>query len=285
MFRLSAFGTVSLEHYNQIDNSGSGVTPVAYQALPEGGALDLFGARQTRPGTVERVKSLRLRGSDEADLEDLYLELLGLAGKRDKLYRKNAAGDLEWQYARLVEVTAVYSYELAQFRVVHDVDLRFVTQNETWRGDAAAWYLNQAYQLNDGLAFNSGISWELTSSPKVVTISEGESTDKGRAPVRAIKVTVMAGNAAMTAFSAVRTSGETLTWAGTLDAGKALVIDCGLMQVTNDGADAYDELTFSATADMAAWFTLQPGDNEITLTWTGGGTGATISFEFYEAWY
>jgi hypothetical protein len=44
-------------------------------------------------------------------------------------------------------------------------------------------------------------------------------------------------------------------------------------------------LNFAPTADMAAWFTLQPGDNEITVFRVGGGEDAKITFEYYEAWY
>lgn len=289
MFRLVKFGTLSLEHYNQVDNIGGGAAPAGYQALPEGGALDMYGSRQTRPGTVERVKSLRLRGEDAQDLEDLYLQLLALGGTRAKLYRRDAAGNLEWQYARLAEVAAQYNYEMAQYRLIHDVDLRFITQDATWRAETqtleqatSAWYLNDGYDLNDGLYFNGALS---DGAPGSKTIQVGLTTDPGRAPVKAITITVTAGDAELTALTIARTSGETLEWAGSLAIGKSLVIDTGTMRVTNDGADAYDELTFTATADMAAWFTLQLGSNILTITPTGGGVGLLINFQFYEARY
>lgn len=89
----------------------------------------------------------------------------------------------------------------------------------------------------------------------------------------------------MSAITIARTGGESITFSGTILANKTLVIDTGTMQVTNDGVDAYDDLTLSPTADLAAWFALEPGSNTITVTFTGGGAGKQISFSYYEVWY
>ena len=78
--------------------------------------------------------------------------------------------------------------------------------------------------------------------------------------------------------------GESLTFSGTVAANKTLVIDTGTMQVKNDGVDAYDDLAFTPTADLATWFSLLPGSNALTITYTGA-TGGDIEFAYYEAWY
>lgn len=284
MYRLISFGFVDLEHYNQVDAVGSGSTPVSYRSMPEGGALDGFGSQQKHPGMVERTKSIRLRGSTETSLEQLYFGLLSLRGKRDRLYRRTVSGDIHWQYARLVEVTANRSYEHSRYRFIQDLELRFVTQEAFWRGDyGGEWLLDSGEYFDTGLAFDSAQMYNLDSSPTEITISIG--TEAGRAPTRAVRIKVTAGSSAITAITITRAAGESLIFDGTIDAGKTLIIDTGTMQVTNDGADAYDDLSLSPTADLAVWFALEPGDNDLTVTFTGGGTGSTIEFNYYEAWY
>jgi hypothetical protein len=284
MYRLTRFRDIELVHNNQVDNVGSGTTPIAYHALPEGGALDQFGGQQKNPGVVERVKSIRLRGSTEADLETLYFQLLALRGKRDRLYRVTATGDIHWIYARLVEVSAERHYEQTKYRFIQDLSLRFVTQETFWRGDfGGVWYFDDGESFDSGLAFDSGQTYDLVSSPETITISVD--TDAGRAAIRAVTLRVTAGSSAITSISIVRTGGETLTFGGTIAAGDELVIDTGTMQVTNNGVDAYDDLTLSSTADLASWFALELGANELTVTFSGGGTGSTIDFRYYEAWY
>lgn len=284
MYRLIRFGTVSLEHYNQVDTVGTGVTPTAYQALPDGGALDNFGDQQKHPGAVERSISRRLRGTSQANLESLFLQLSALRGTRAKLFRRTVSGDIHWQYARLIELSAQRNYELTQYKLLQDIELRFVTQEATWRGDlGGVWYLDSGEYLDSGLAYDSGESYALDASPKSINIVIG--TDKGRAPIRAVRIKVTAGNAPITAMTIARSGGESLTFSGTLAAGKSLVIDTGTLQVTNDGNDAYASMVFSPTANMAVWFSLQAGTNALTVTFSGGGTGSTIDFTYYEAWF
>jgi len=284
MYRLIRFGQIDLEHYNQVDTIGSGITPTAYQAMPDGGALDLFGDQQKQPSTVERSKSMRLTAATEAALETLFLQLMALRGKRDRLFRRTASGDIHWMYARLVEITAERSHEQARYKRIQDISLRFVTQEAFWRGDfGGIWYLDAGEYLDAGLAFDSGQTYSLSSSPTLLTITIG--TNAGRAPSKSVRITVNAGTSAMSAITIARTGGESIAFGGTIGANKSLVIDTGTMQVLNDGVDAYDDLTLLPTADLAAWFALETGDNDITITFTGGGTGKEIAFAYYEEWY
>ncbi|MCE7885311.1 MAG: hypothetical protein DYH08_15890 [Actinobacteria bacterium ATB1] len=180
MYRLIRFGMIDLEHYNQVDAVGSGAAPFAYQSLPEGGALDLFGNRQTHPGAVERTKSLRLRGDTEATLETLYFELLAARGKRDRLYRRTAIGDIHWQYARLAEVAAHRSYEQTKYRFIQDLELRFATQEAFWRGNfGGAWNLDSGEYLDAGLAFDSAETYNLDGSEsKNMMMGRGGQTEQ-----------------------------------------------------------------------------------------------------------
>lgn len=288
MYRLKQFGLTDIEYLNQVDQVGSGLSPSSYMPLPDGGAIDGYASRQMRPGVVDRTKQMRLYSSDQAALEAIYLTLLSLKGKRDKLYRRTSQGDIHWQYARLVEINGEYTYELTPYRRLQDIALHFVTQDAAWRG---AYHTGNELTFDSGLYFDTGLVFDsalghsLSASPDSYTVTVGAASDPGRAIVRALKITIDAGNSIMSNVTIARTGGESLTYTGNIPSGGSLAIDCGLMAVTCTGvSNAYNNLTISATADMAAWFTLQPGDNTITVTYTGGGTGKKISFEFYEAW-
>lgn len=278
MYRLIRFGTVSLEYYNPMDDIGSGETPSSYSSLPEGGAIDNFGGLQKHPGVVERVKTITIYDDSEVIATNLYLQLLALRGKRDRLYRRTLAGDIHWMYARLKEVKA------RRDRFAQKLDLRFETQEALWRGDfGGIWYFDAGEYFNSGLAFDSAQSFALDASPKSITVTTSD--DTGRAPIRALQMQVTAGSSAITSITIARAGGESLTFSGTIVAGDVLLIDTGTMRVTNDGVDAYDDLTLSPTADLTAWFSLAAGANALTVTYTGGGTGSTIDFTYYEAWY
>ena len=98
-------------------------------------------------------------------------------------------------------------------------------------------------------------------------------------------MTINPGNATMSNITIARTGGESLYYSGSLAAGELLVINTGSMQVMKSGVDAYGNLTFTPTADLATWFSLLPGDNAMSVSWTGGGTGAEIDFVYTEDWY
>jgi hypothetical protein len=290
MYRLIRFGITDLEYTNQVDTVGSGATPMSYVGLPEGGALDGYGSGSKQPGVVERSKRVRLNAPNAAALEAAYFGLMGLRGKRDKLYRRTVLGDIHWMYARLVELIADRSYEQARYQTIQDIELRFACQEATWRGSyRGSWVLDSGVYLDSGYDLDTGETRSMGASPDTFTISAGSSSDSGRAPVRSLSITVTngAGATAITAMAIInQTTGDSLTFSGNLPAGKALNINAGTMQVRNDGVDAYASLTLAPAANMASWFTLVPGNNSMRVAYTGGTGGAnpTISFDFYEAW-
>lgn len=291
MYRLVKFGTTALEYANQVDTIGSGATPVSYFGLPEGGALDGYGGASKQPGVVERSKVMRLTAGSEAGLEGAFFGLLGLRGRRERLYRRTAGGDIHWMYARLVEVAAERNFEQARYRLIQDVELRFACQEATWHGAwRGGWALDGGVYLDSGYDLVGSEVFVLDEEGRVtwtVTIGSGEA---GRAATRAVRILI--ANHGATAVTGVTvanaTSGDEVEFSGTLGAGSTLLIDTGRMQATIDGADAYDDLVLAPGADMAAWFTLLPGDNYITVTRVGGTGGEgwpEITFEFFEEWY
>ena len=286
MYRIIGFGTTNLEHYNQVDTIGSGATPTSYFNLAEGGAVDGYGSAVKNPGSVERVKTIRLFAATEAALQAQFFGLLKLRGTRDKLYRRTVTNEIQWVYARLAELTASRTYELTRFKYVQDVELRFICQDATWRGDwSAAWTLNSGIRLNTGYRLDSSAIYSLASGTAGIDLTI--SADVGRATVRSILFNIRAGSAvAMTGVTIARTGGETLTYTGTIPINGVLAINTGTMRVTCTGVtNPYSLLTFASTADMAAWFTLPTGTVHITITPGAYGTGAQAEILYNEAWY
>jgi hypothetical protein len=287
MYRLIRFGTTDLEYRNQIDTIGSGPTPVNYFNLPEGGAIDGFGSADKNPGMVERVKQTQLSARTDLALANLFYGLMALRGKRDKLFRRTSQGYYQWQYARLIEIVASRDYQLTRYQWIQDIELHFACQDAFWRGrNRRFWTLNSGVKLNSGYSLNPLQVYALATSPAAVTFTVGATTDAGRAAVRSMQIIVSAGAASMSNVTIARTGGESLTYTGTIPSGGQLIIDTGTMQVSCTGVSgAYVNLTFNPAADMAAWFTLVPGSNTVTITYTGGGTGKAIEFVFNDCWY
>ncbi len=290
MYRLVKFGPISLNYYNQIDPIGSGETPVAFQTLPEGGALDSFGRMTKHPGAVERVKTVRVFGQTRSQLEERYFELLALRGRKDMLFRETVSGEYHHIMARMAEIDGSNDFSLSRFKLFQDLELRFVTQDAFWRGEhQGGWFLDSGIYLNTGLNLDNGNPITLTSSPTNLTVYNGANQAPGRAPVRAMQIVFKTGTTGINAgtLSISRSGGETLEFDGAIAANKELLIDTGAMQVILDGADAYDDLDFAPTADKAVWFCLEPGANQITVEFTksGAGTNPTIEFIYDEAWY
>lgn len=75
---------------------------------------------------------------------------------------------------------------------------------------------------------------------------------------------------------------EHLVYIGSIAAGESLVIDCGEQSAKNDGVG--DSAHFSRGADHKydGWMQLEPGDNTVEVTRTGGGATSSISFSFYD---
>ena len=286
MYRLTQFDTLSLTHANQVDSIGSGELKTAYHPLPDGGALDLLGDAQIYPGVTEITKTVRLTAATESALSELYFSLLALTGKPYKLYRELVDGTRHWVWARM-SINGSRAYEQAKFKRIQDVSITFKTNEAIWRGDRVGyWFFDTGEYFDDDpvLYFDDATPISLPSSPTVFTESVGLATDAGRAPVRAMTLIIDTGDAPMSNITIQRTGGETLTFTGTIPAESWLLINTGTMQVMNGFTPAYDDLVLPETADMGAWFTLLPGDNEITVSFDGGGTGAQIIPCYYEAW-
>jgi hypothetical protein len=67
--------------------------------------------------------------------------------------------------------------------------------------------------------------------------------------------------------------------------GGVLLVNCGTKAVTLNGADAYANMTLNAGHTVADWLQLQPGDNTVTVSYSGNASGeALIAFSYLDNW-
>ena len=284
MSRLVEFDEISIDFYDQSDVMGTGEAPNSYFGMPGGGSVDNYGTSNTYPSNMARSKSALIAQSTKPLLEKTVNQLKALRGVRSKLWRVDANGQRQYQYARLISVSVTRTTDEARnlINAIQSVTCSWQLDSDTWFGEfSGAWRLNDGYKLNDELQINSGEVITLSTSPQVETITITQDDLYSKKLVRGayIVVTAPAGSS----FSSIviaNAAGATLTFAATVAAGTSLIIDAQTNTVTNDGADAYDDLTVTYDTDYPfSWFPLALGDNEITITHDGADT---IRFDYTE---
>lgn len=123
----------------------------------------------------------------------------------------------------------------------------------------------------------------------VVTGAEGSQTitNSGNAPWLPT-LTLTAGSGSVTAFGFLAGPDATgrhwhWAWAGTLAAGKSLVVNCRTKQITNDGTANYG-LTLDASHNQNEWVEVPNGGLTFAVTVSHSGTDPTLSWTSYDGW-
>lgn len=272
---LSEFDGLTLPTQEPEIEVGTGGVQSVLLSLPAGGVFDPLGGSQAmREGEPVRGRFL-LSASSASGLKTAFEALRAKIGVRGALYREWDDGTLEWTYARLEEIRA--RQQTGQITNI-PVDLRFIKQALAWYGatEQDVTYADLSAASGDADLPTTGA--EQDGYPLAFTL-----TNEGNYDQRAVMFTLTAGGGNITAVTlANSTSGHTLTWSGTLVAGKSLVIDCGALSIQNDGTDDYDSLT--PPSGKETWMVLGPGANVFSLNVTEAGGGSGLQVEFYDAY-
>jgi hypothetical protein len=255
--RLYAFGTLVLPDRNIAGDIGTAPTINGATPLANGTAHDSWGtgvAEAELPYTLSWETSATEAAT--ADLVSTVNAWRALRGKRDQLYRvTNDGAGTQWAYARLMRMGMQRDPD-GQYHQA----LGFEWQVQT------PWY---------GTRHNT--PGTLTGSPGTLVAANG-----GNAVNRNAIVTLTAGDAAFTALKVGISGVSEWTYGGTVAAGKALVVDCGAGSVKNDGTADYSSFARTANHVVADLLRLPAGNTSVVVTYTGGGTGATCTIDFYD---
>ena len=283
MYKLKAFLTTEtyFDFSNRMpshDLSTGDYTTAAFP-LTQGGAFDGLGTEQAKPRNYTLTRKILIWFSTEAERKTYFEGLRALVGWRGRLYREWDNGtDVEWITARFVGISAERQIE-NRFHI--EVDLTFEAYSHYWHGDfVGTWLLDSGEFFDTGLDLDAGgDEVVLDASPKSFTISM-----TGNAIVNDPTITITAGGANITAIEIKNTTAghlAELDYTGTINAGDDLVINCANYSVLNNGSGDESNFAIGSTHAINEWFRLAPGDNTITVTFTGGSTDSEIDFDYY----
>jgi hypothetical protein len=275
MYRITRFGTVDLPDRRTAQYIGAGSVDTGMLPLAAGGAYDPYGSEDNFSRGFLVSWQGGLITSDE------YRGLRAMFGKRRKLHRTWDDGATEWVWARLVKLD---SDRMIGHKNHVDARADFDVISAVWNGDSHGdgWVLDSGEYLDDGLTLDeeSGDEWTLYGATTNIVINNA-----GNAIAKNVTITIIPGTTdTITAVTITKTGETDITYTGTINPSQTLVIDCGAWSVENNLIDDYDGLTFGANHAIDGILQLDPGDNTITITKTGGNIDDRVIVSFYDAW-
>ena len=283
MYDLIRFGPIFLPQYDVNFNAGPAPAPLATVLLLGGGVYDAHGSSrspQQYPLLVSYPCTI-IAATDTLVRTELAT-LKAAIGTRQHLVRQNIPNGAEhWCWARLTDVDD--TMRSRRFNASVPVVLTFALLGR-WNGEYHSGGLvfgAEGLYFDDGLYFDGSDIYALDGTEGVdQTITVNNGGNIATIPV----VNVRAGTASITVLTVGIAGVSEFAFTGTVAIGKTLSILCGPKTVLNDGVGAYSNLALTANHKQADWLVLQPGDNSIIVNRTGGGTGSTVEFVFYNGW-
>lgn len=282
MYWLTHFGTTALPQYDSAFSIGPAPADEAMVGLVGGGVFDAYGtgrARQKYPLGLRYNCSVV--GASESVVRTEINALKALIGTHGQLWRTEAGAAIparQWCYARLVDIDDSMRARMPHWIV--PIVMAF-TIKDGWKGlqHRDHWHFDAGYYFDAGLAFDSDEKTTLTTSPQTVVVD-----NDGNIPVRDATIYVTAGSSAIT-YLKIGIAGVTeFYYDGTIAAGTTLTINCKAKSVLNVAASGWTNFHLTANHLVADWLVLEPGNNSVVVTTTGGGTGSAIEFQYSDTW-
>ena len=283
----------------QEDNLGTGRALTSWQQLPDGTFFDNYYGVERRPQGIRPVtKEGVIYGADADEIEDTIDYLRAHIGAMDKLTVQMRSGDLRWQWAVFKEVDTPAP---SGRPTAVPMQLTWETAAQHWYGlvnTGDGWTVgDDSFTLGDGTAELGQNSYTYTLTVDSGSIPQNFNlTHRGNIPATNLIIRVTAGTTDIT-YLRIRQVTSTLAYGPweiyyyqsglppILAAGETLVIDCGALNITNDGDDAYADLFW----DWPQWLRLEanrdgtPKLNQIYVYVDGNANAdATVSFEWYD---
>lgn len=281
-YRLKRF-VGDLPQYNAIHEITVGPVAPAYLATVGRGYFDADGAGDAPMALRTVTLEAEMHATTVQALHEQMRVWDSLVGARRKLWREEiASGQLQWGWARLEAFEKVREW-------IHlfwmPVTFRWsILPPAIWNGALAAGmhhWDGEGQWNSSGWKFNDSVGLgTLDTNPQTLTV-----TNQGTATVDNAVVRVTAGAAPPITQVRVACNNEQ-AWRVDCEiySGQAVVVDCGAKTVRVNGTPAFSSFTREPYHKTPQWLRLKPGNNEITVTLSGGGSVSTVAIEFYHGY-
>jgi hypothetical protein len=259
---ITRFASNTLPTVMPVQDIGLGRIEPGTVQLPGGRVHDAHGDDDAPVSLPYRIAvSAEVFGTGSTSLRTNINEIRALQGERGLLVRKQTptAAERETVTARMEQFEQRRDSDHIQYAPIR---LTFLVLAHPWSGTSHT----------VSTAFN-------TSGTLSLICNNG-----GNAAVDDAVLTVTAEGTKMTGMTVKVTGATDLRWAGDLATDAALELDMGGATVTNDGTDAYDELTIGADHAQTTWLRLEPGNTTITITRTGAENSSVVSVVYRDGW-
>ena len=260
-YKLSHFGTKALPTARATPDVGSGPSLFTMIDLPGGLIFDESGAQAAPRGTYKLRFEAMISEATASAADTAYQAFRALRGTHNQLKRTRQDAGVEWVYARLDQISATRRPEDV---ATLELEFLFTVESRVWSGTART-----PAETLDG-----GDGDDVLVCPNL-----------GDAIVKNAVLTVKAGTQPLHALTFTITGETSITYSGTIAAGKSLIIDVGAKTVENNGTGDYAPWDYSANV-IDDWFRIAAGGSiSITLAYSGGtpSDDGTFSASYYDA--
>lgn len=274
-YRIYRFGgSLLLPEFNPVHDIGTGKVRLETIDAPRGGAFDALGKEKAFRGGYALDVSGVLAGSD---LQTQFDALRSCLGKRDKLWRIDDAGAMQWAWARLEEAKSVRKSENINYL---DVDVSFFVYSALWNGKRhGSWRLDDGNAIDNSLLLDDAYVELLASESNELTL-----VNDGNGTIRTVEFAITPKGSAISSVSIIKQGETAINWSGLVAVDTQLAFNFGALSVTNGGVNAYDGLSLGSGHVIDDWLRMDPGSNAITVTRTGGGAASELAITFYDGW-
>jgi hypothetical protein len=276
--RLTHFGTYVFPLFSKRDQVSVGDTSGAIVGLAGRGYYDAF-------GTDDATEQLRTVATEYEIIETTATAvqtardaIRGRSGQLLRLWADLPDGTSRFQWARLAKVDIERRREYLFYQ---PVSLQFEVAEPGWNGTAhgATWYLDSGHYLDTGKWLDTSETWTPSASGDTYTL-----TNDGVLRQTDAQITITAGAASISSIR-LRVNSCDWTYGGTVAAGQSLIVDCGAKSIKNNAVDDYANLTLNAGHTVGDWIQIEPGDNTVTINYSGNaGADAVVTWDYYDAW-
>lgn len=291
--------TFTFPKYDVLAHMGRAEARSNFQMTPSGG-FDPHGNDDAVARPFDIVVDFEQIETTAVALQAKKDETLSIFRKRGKLYAEPYNTGAEANYLRVERWIDARCIQTPYDRLVENYHYQgfayvFEVEKLPWHGlPRPIWQFDESYNESNlesyNVSFDSTWEWDgsgftvpLIASPQ--QYQSGLANNNGNYPATDILFVVIAGGTDITRLE-IEGNGGHLIFLDTISAGTALEINTENLTVVNNGVNAFtrEAFQFGANHTIDDWFRMDPGENTITATFTGGVAEMLFNGDFEQGY-